>query len=65
MTDTHYSTATDAAARQKRRVKQGLVATWIHEISARHATRPAAEEAVESVSAIEPLRRPEPERALA
>jgi hypothetical protein len=67
MTDTYTqdATATDAATRQHRRVKSGLVATWIHEISARHGTGPAAEDAVLSVSAVESALGPEPDRAAA
>jgi hypothetical protein len=65
MIDTHPTPKTDAAIRQHRRIKQGLVATWIHEISARHGTLPAAEEAVESVSVAEPAFQPERERVLA
>lgn len=65
MIDTHPTPKTDAAIRQHRRIKQGLVATWIHEISARHEAVPAAGEAVESVSAIEPALQPELDQALA
>jgi len=52
----------DAARRQHRRVKQALVAGWIHEISARHGTVPARKDAVEAVGVTE---RPEPERVMA
>jgi hypothetical protein len=65
VTDAHRTTATDAATRQHRRVKRGLVAGWIHEISARHGTAPAAEEAGEAVHAGEPALQPQTDRALA
>lgn len=65
MTDAHRTAATDAATRQHRRVKRGLVAGWIHEISARHGATPAAEEAVESVRAGEPALQPQTDQALA
>jgi hypothetical protein len=65
VTDAHRTAAPDAATRQHRRIKRGLVASWIHEISARHGAAPAADEPVESARATEPTLQPEPGQALA
>jgi hypothetical protein len=65
VTDAHRTAATDPATRQHRRVKRGLVASWIHEISARHGATPDAEQAGESVRATEPGLQPQADQALA
>jgi hypothetical protein len=66
VTDAHRSAPTDAATRQHRRVKRGLVASWIHEISARHGATPdIAERTVETVRTTEPALEPQPSQALA
>jgi hypothetical protein len=66
VTDAHRSPPTDAATRQHRRVKRGLVASWIHEISARHGATPnIAERAVQTVRTTESALEPQPSQALA
>jgi hypothetical protein len=66
VTDAHRTAATDPATRQHRRVKRGLVASWIHEISARHGATPdIAERTVETVRTTEPALEPQPSQALA